>query len=405
VGRPGTSSELLDLREYLPGDPPKTIAWKLSARRDRLITKVYESEAPVRCTLFVDTSQAVRLGPPGRNALARLVEVAAAVAQASTAARDLTGLCLFDETACTHSLRPARTRQHLIHVLNVLADAAGLAPATAEARVSELLPLAYQLAKAVAPDLMRPEVNRFPFWLAWLWPQPVLTTAAPTTGDYLHRWLPFLSARRRRLYRWRKRLAALLAVHYDLEAGALAALLEDDHRMTLLLQRFLADYQVPYQVPLYDRNGRYRFAAPAKLGVLARALLLAVRQGRDNELFVLMADFLEQAEQLEPVLRAVQVARARHHRVLVVCPWPPSVPPPPGTPPAARPDETPPEPSPAGLEKDVHEATTVRLHRAFFLVQRALAPLAVPVLCVQTGDPVALILDRLERLRLLRKNP
>src|SRR5262249_49185893 len=32
--RPGSSSELLDLRDYLPGDPPKLIAWKASARRD-----------------------------------------------------------------------------------------------------------------------------------------------------------------------------------------------------------------------------------------------------------------------------------------------------------------------------------------------------------------------------------
>ena len=71
--RPGTGSELLDLRDYLPGDPPKTIAWKISARRDRLITKEFESEVPLRCTLFVDTSQSVRLGPPGHNALARLV--------------------------------------------------------------------------------------------------------------------------------------------------------------------------------------------------------------------------------------------------------------------------------------------------------------------------------------------
>src|SRR5262249_19605884 len=28
--RPGSGSELLDLRDYLPGDPPKTIAWKVS---------------------------------------------------------------------------------------------------------------------------------------------------------------------------------------------------------------------------------------------------------------------------------------------------------------------------------------------------------------------------------------
>src|SRR5947209_20162790 len=42
--RPGSGSELLDLRDYLPGDPPKLIAWKISARRYRLITKEVESE-------------------------------------------------------------------------------------------------------------------------------------------------------------------------------------------------------------------------------------------------------------------------------------------------------------------------------------------------------------------------
>src|SRR5437870_7304342 len=78
--RPGSGSELLDLRDYLPGDPPRTIAWKISARRDRLITKEFESEVPLRCTLFVDTSHSVRLGPPGHNALARLVDISAAMA-------------------------------------------------------------------------------------------------------------------------------------------------------------------------------------------------------------------------------------------------------------------------------------------------------------------------------------
>src|SRR5439155_4713729 len=96
--RAGTGSELLDLRDYLPGDPPKTIAWKASARRDRLITKEFESEVPLRCTLFLDTSQSVRRGGPGNNALTRLAEVAACVAQANAAARDLTGLCIFDES-------------------------------------------------------------------------------------------------------------------------------------------------------------------------------------------------------------------------------------------------------------------------------------------------------------------
>ena len=42
--RPGSGGELLDLRDYLPGDPPKTIAWKVSARRDKLITREYERD-------------------------------------------------------------------------------------------------------------------------------------------------------------------------------------------------------------------------------------------------------------------------------------------------------------------------------------------------------------------------
>src|SRR5262249_46973757 len=62
--QPGSGSELLDLRDYQPGDPPRTIAWKVSARRDRLITKEFESEVPVRCTLFLDTSTSVRLPYP-----------------------------------------------------------------------------------------------------------------------------------------------------------------------------------------------------------------------------------------------------------------------------------------------------------------------------------------------------
>ena len=62
--RPGGGSELLNLREYRPGDPPKMIAWKASARRDFLITKELENDVPVRCVLFLDTSEAVRLGPP-----------------------------------------------------------------------------------------------------------------------------------------------------------------------------------------------------------------------------------------------------------------------------------------------------------------------------------------------------
>src|SRR5439155_6570346 len=154
---------------------------------------------------------------------------------------------------------------------------------------------AYALATDVYPDLLRPAVNRFPAWLAWFSPQPSWTMRQPPARDVWLGTLRILAAAllassatlvllggelvailaflagvgvgalgylgwlagglvspRRRLYAWRKRLAALIAVRYRLAVGALALLLEDDAACARWLQRFLADHQVPYEVPLYD---------------------------------------------------------------------------------------------------------------------------------------------------------
>ncbi len=445
--RPGSGSELLDLRDYLPGDPPRTIAWKASARRDRLITKEFESEVPVRCTLFVDTAQSVRLGPVGQSALARLVEIAAVVAQASGAARDLTGLCLFDEREVTY-VRPARGPRHLSQLFNLLTDAAGLAPSTGQARVETLLPLAYAFAEETYPELLRPELNSFPFWIPWLSPQPAYTLRRPGLLDYLHgatpvllylyvvgfylttlaaaaladHWLvgfavalAYLLAGgvlcagflllhavifrgRRRRARYRKRLAALLSARSGLAPGGLALLLEDDEQFSLLMQRFLAEHQVPYALPLYDRDGRYLFASPEKVEVLAGALLRAVGKAHDNELFVLLADLLELEDQLGPLLGAVKVAIARHHRVLVVCPWPPGVPPPGGSAPT---ELIPPGTPRSALRSFLRQTTWARFHRAFQQVRRTFARLGVPVVCARDEEPSRLILERLEQLRTL----
>jgi uncharacterized protein (DUF58 family) len=451
--RPGSGSELLDLRDYRPGDPPRTIAWKVSARRDRLITKEFESEVPLRCTLFVDTSNSVRIGPPGQNALARLVEIAAAVAQANTGNRDLTGLCLFDDQEGT-VVAPARGSGHLVQLLNLLADTAGLAPSTGQVRVPELLPVAYAFAQEVYPDLLRQHLNQVPFWQSWLAPRPAWTIRRPSLAEFLYGrfwlwllflivlggavmalltiltlellqikgdssfwllmalllsgWLglllmlkqvPLLLPRQRRLEVWRKRLAALLSVHHGLAPGGLAALMEDDELMAAHLQRFLAEHQVPFALPLYDRLGRYQFAAQGKIDVLASELLRAVSKGHDNELFVLLADLLELAERLDPLLRAVRVALARHHQVVVLCPWPPGLPPPGAAETGPHLDRGPSRPT--WLEQMVSQTTTLRFHQAFQEVRQTFARLGVPVISAASDESVPLILDRLDRLRLL----
>jgi uncharacterized protein (DUF58 family) len=468
--RPGSGSELLDLRDYRPGDPPKTIAWKVSARRDRLISKEFESDVPVRCTLFLDTSNSVRVGPPGENTLARLVEIGTNVAQANSGARDLTGLCLFDETTAT-PIRPARGSRHLAGLLNRLTDVAGLAPSTGQASIETLLPLAYSFARETYPELLRTEVNRFPWWLPWVFPQPLYSRTRKRWVDYLeygHRfyWLAFAATVGYCLYlfvtgqiqtaiflflsslvitlgylvyvdytfkgqrpaRWRKRMAAILSVQYGLAPGGLSVLMEDDVQFSLYLQRFLSDHHVPYSLPLYDETGRYLFAAPEKIQVLSRALLGAVGRGRDNELFVLLVDLLELPDQLGPLLRAVKAALARHHQVLVICPWPAGVESSArkrdeargqegNTPTASRANtknrrgrtavgSSPPRALAAShLRYTVflHRLTTERFQRSFRRLQRAFARLGVPVILARDSEPARLVIDRMERLRPLGK--
>src|SRR5439155_9370846 len=151
--RPGTGSELLDLRDYRPGDPPKMIAWKPSARRDRLITKEFESDVPVRCVLFLDTSEGMRLGPPGATPLVRMTAVASAVSQAAAGNRDLVGLYTFD-TEKANGSKPARTKLHMINVMRQLAEVASLQPGVTGVTVEELTRRAHPLAHELYPELV-----------------------------------------------------------------------------------------------------------------------------------------------------------------------------------------------------------------------------------------------------------
>jgi uncharacterized protein (DUF58 family) len=443
--RPGSGSELLDLRDYRPGDPPKRIAWKASARRDKLITRELESEVPIRCTLFLDASDAVRLGPPGDNALAGLITIAATVAQAAAGNRDLVGLAVCDRQASDY-VAPARSPSHTIGLLRRLAKTAKLSPATEAAAVGPLVDRAYAFASEVYVDLLRPSVNRFPPWLPYLAPQPSWTMRRPPAREVWLRvvrtlawslmtagivlgllgedpatmsvaagafsiglvtvvvgytvWLPWgLFGRNRRRYAWRKKVAAVVSVLGRHPPGALGLYLEDDAACAGELQRFLADHQVPYDVPLYDHRGRYLFARPAKISVIAKSLLRAISRGHDNELYVVMADLLEMDEHLAPLLKAVRVARARHHTVMVVCPWPKGLP----APAARRPDaggESSVVP-PAGLPTDelVRRLAHSRADRAWRHVRRAFGRIGVPVLNASAGDPARLILLRMEQLR------
>src|SRR5207249_1316362 len=180
------------------------------------------------------------------------------------------------------------------------------------------------------------------------------------------------------------------------------------------LERFLNEHHVPHTPTLYDRDGRFLYASPDKVEVLATTLLRAVGKGHDNELFVLMADLVELEDRLESLLRPVKVALARHHQVMIVCPWPLDLAAPGSAPPS---DEDPlalvqkggkteranASMTPAQLKDFLKQVTARRYQRAFHRLRKTFGRLHVPVVCATASDSVRLILERLDRLRGMRR--
>lgn len=460
--RPGGGSELLDLRDYIPGDPPKMIAWKPSARRDKLITKEFESEVPVRCTLFVDTSESVRLGSK-RTKLTRLVNLSAGVAEAAVADRDHAGLVVFDEHDM-QIMRPKRSRRHVIDMLHLLAEAAARpTPIGPFADANALSRLAFPLANELYPDLMHKRVNSTParmfwspasdyrrIWWVLLFAFPLLfMCCGPVAGlaglfsgypDVLQFVAVVLGFFFRNLGFWpsliiasglalvavilwlthglsgmmepwrsqtlrRKQLGLVFATLDGDAPGAESHYLHDDQAFARRAQRFLAEHHARYPVRLYDARGRYLFHSRAKLDVLVKAINYGVARGHDNELFVLLVDLVELADDLDVLIRAVRVAVARHHQVMIILPWPEDVP--------DVPKEAPGEDDRIPLEKaerfsrggyraiadEVANDYISGYHKAYFKIRRAFGRLGVLVTRADADEPVQMVLDRLDRLR------
>lgn len=460
----GSGSELHDLRDYRAGDPPKMIAWKASARRDRLITKEFETDVPVRCTLFIDTSQSVRLGPARETMLNQITTIASGVAQAALSDRDHVGMVLFDEKK-TEILKPARNSRHLIEMLHRLARANSAAPVSPSGDVGSLMQLASPLAHELYPEMMDRRVNSTPlrmFWepildsrKSWLmliplslfiivmgWVFALLTSfifedaesfktifnaGRPVLEslDFLGTLLTgpiiavafgvlagvmwFFHGLSGQLPPWyglrmrRKRLAALLAAIDRSPPGTEARYLDDDASFAPRVQKFLAEHHRRYPIALFDEDGRYQFRSESKIEVLSKSLVHSIAHCRDNEMFVILADLFELEGDLASLIRAVRVASARHHHLLVICPWMPGIP---------IFDESLSKEARAkamrerglsygfrGIQAQLFRQTSERYHLAFLALRREFGKSGIVLVRAQQHESVRLILNKMDRLR------
>jgi uncharacterized protein (DUF58 family) len=95
--RMGSGAEILQLRHYQPGDPPRAIDWKASARSRRLISRDYSEDQQLDIVLGVDAGRASGLAAGDTDRLALYANIAARLAQRAVSLDDRIGLVVYAE--------------------------------------------------------------------------------------------------------------------------------------------------------------------------------------------------------------------------------------------------------------------------------------------------------------------
>lgn len=93
----GFAVEFAGHREYVWGDDPKHIDWRVYYSRDRFFIKQYEMETNFVCHLVLDTSASMRYGEETQQKLRYASQMAATLAYAVIQQSDKVSLATFDE--------------------------------------------------------------------------------------------------------------------------------------------------------------------------------------------------------------------------------------------------------------------------------------------------------------------
>lgn len=92
----GFSTEFAHHRQYSPGDPMRTLDWRVFGRTDRYYTKLFEAETNFDCHLLVDASSSMNYGSGKVSKLEYAKYLSASLAYLVLKQRDSVGLSVFD---------------------------------------------------------------------------------------------------------------------------------------------------------------------------------------------------------------------------------------------------------------------------------------------------------------------
>lgn len=107
----GFSVEFAAHREYVAGDDPRHVNWKLYARQHRLYVKEFDAETNLKLHLLVDISKSMDCANAGISKLEYATTLAAAMAHLALSQRDAVSLTLFADDVLAHIEPRARAQQ------------------------------------------------------------------------------------------------------------------------------------------------------------------------------------------------------------------------------------------------------------------------------------------------------
>jgi uncharacterized protein (DUF58 family) len=326
----GLGQELREIREYVPGDAFKSIAWKATARMREIMVRELESEISMQTYLVVDAGPSMRVGPPGRTPLDWAISVAGGLFRAAERSRDRIGLMAVDG--------------------RVLFD---LAPGEGPAHHNRMLGLVLELWRRTDEDLTDVgdgelveltakyafHQEGFDFRARYAGGRGATTeaernafvhargegTLLPGPGgalydlDGLVRWvaaeLEKLAAREAaRPHRGRAGPGALGRVSWDsaraFRARGVKPYARDARMEEIRRYCALKGIEVPYRET--EAPGR-------KEAGLGAGVAVATGSTRGSQLVVVLSDLYGIRDD-EPLLRAARLARSRHHAVIFLSP-------------------------------------------------------------------------------------
>ncbi len=124
VRRLGEGRLFESLREWVPGDDTRTIDWKATARRGKVMARQYEDERRQHVMLVVDAGRMLTAETAERSRLDDAVDAVLHLAVAAIDHDDDVGLMIFSDTVERY-LAPARGQRALRAILEALAGADG----------------------------------------------------------------------------------------------------------------------------------------------------------------------------------------------------------------------------------------------------------------------------------------